>query len=108
MRRIVWFILLSFIMLAVWPAAAISKVKAHHVGISAMKYTPSALNVSVGDEIVWTNNDLVPHTVTAVDRAFDSGPMKPKATWKTQVKRSGKLEYICLYHPTMKGRVIVQ
>lgn len=108
MRKVACSILLSLLVLAAWPDAAISKVKVHHVDISAMTYTPSTIHALVGDTIIWTNSDLVPHTVTAANKSFNSGSMKPKATWRLQVKRPGKLEYLCLFHPTMKGLVVVK
>lgn len=80
----------------------------HTVVIKAMKYVPEVLEVHAGDEIVWVNEDIVPHTVTATDKSPDSGLMTPKQTWKWVPDEKGEHPYVCLYHPTMTGKVIVK
>jgi plastocyanin len=72
----------------------------HHVSIHAMQFDPATLEVAVGDTIVWTNEDLVPHTATAAG-VFDSGPLVPHATWSYTVASAGTVGYVCTFHPTM-------
>jgi plastocyanin len=72
----------------------------HHVAIRAMQFDPASLEVAVGDTIVWTNADLVPHTATAAGR-FDSGVLAPQATWRYTVTSAGSVAYVCTLHPTM-------
>ena len=75
--------------------------------IDAFEFKPPALTVDRGDTIVWRNSDPVPHTVTAKG-AFDSGAIAAGATWKYTAKTSGRFDYICAFHPTMKGTLIVR
>lgn len=77
--------------------------RVHHVAIRAMAFVPSTITVDVGDTVVWTNEDLFAHTVTAA--GFDSGEMKPQATWRWRAAKGGDHAYVCTYHPTMRGVV---
>ena len=83
-------------------------VQSHTVVISGFKFQPDVLTVHVGDTIEWKNADIVPHTVTAVDRSFNSGGIAPGAKWKFVAKKAGTFPYACLPHPNMRAKLIVQ
>jgi plastocyanin len=78
------------------------------VKIVTMQFSPAELVVRRGSRIVWVNDDLFPHTVTAVDKAFDSGSIAAGASWAYVASQPGTHIYVCGLHPTMKGRLIVQ
>lgn len=78
----------------------------HTVAIDAFEFKPGTLTVRRGDTIVWRNDDPVPHTVTARG-AFDSGSIDAGASWKHVAAATGTFDYVCAFHPTMKGRLIV-
>lgn len=83
----------------------------HTVTIKGMDFVPATLEVSVGDTIVWVNEDLVPHTATAIvdgTALFDSGVFPANASWKYVAVKPGTIPYVCLLHPTMKGTLIVR
>ena len=61
-----------------------------------------------GDRIVWVNKDLFPHTVTATDKAFDSGSIDVSKTWTFLANKRGTFSYSCTFHPTMKGTIEVK
>jgi len=73
-----------------------------------MAYVPAELAVSPGDTVMWANRDIVPHTVTAEHRRFDSGFLSPSAEWSLVVRESGRISYACTFHPTMKGALVVK
>jgi plastocyanin len=77
------------------------------VTIGGFEYKPPNITVKAGETVVWTNNDLLPHTVTA-GRAFDSGEIPPQRAWRFVAKKRGVFPYICTYHPTMKGTLTVE
>ena len=77
------------------------------VTIEGMQFTPSATTVKPGDQVVWVNKDLVPHTATAA-QAFDSGTLAPGTSWRLTVTRPGRYEYVCTLHPTMKAVLVVE
>ena len=82
---------------------------AHHsVVIENMQFNPPQLTVHRGDRIVWVNKDLFPHTVTAVNKSFDSGSIAAGGSWSYVAKSSGEFAYGCTFHPTMKGVLKVQ
>lgn len=81
--------------------------RAHRVAIRAMRYEPAVVVAAPGDTVRWTNLDLVPHTVTAGAGAFDSGSLPPDSSWAMVLGRGGDRDYACLYHPGMKGSVVV-
>ena len=52
------------------------------------------------------NNDFVAHSATARNGDWDV-MLPPHQTGRTFVKKPGKVEYYCRYHPNMKGEVTI-
>lgn len=77
-----------------------------HVDIRGMKYDAATLAVTVGDTVEWTNNDLMPHTVTS--STFDSKSIAPHGTWSYVASTPGEFAYTCTFHPTMVGTLTVR
>jgi plastocyanin len=75
------------------------------VEIRGMQFVPAALHVHRGDTVVFTNRDLVPHTVTAVG-LFDSGALSPGQQWTYAVADTLNYNYVCTMHPTMHGQLL--
>lgn len=73
-----------------------------------MQFNPGTLRVHKGDRIVWVNKDLFPHTVTATNKAFDSGSIAAGDSWTYVANKAGEFSYGCTFHPTMKGSLRVQ
>ncbi len=78
------------------------------ITIDGVKYAPSFIEVVEGDVIIWKNRDPFPHTVTAMDRQFDSGEMPAGGDWQWTPKKTGGFPYFCTLHPAMQGTVIVK
>ncbi|MCU1386863.1 MAG: hypothetical protein JWL72_201 [Ilumatobacteraceae bacterium] len=76
------------------------------VAIAGFKFGPPEIDVKVGDTVTWTNNDKQPHTATSAG-AFDTGSIAPGATGTATFSKAGTFEYICSFHPFMKGKVVV-
>ncbi len=79
--------------------------KTHTVQIHGFQFGPSELVVAPGDTVIWINNDLVPHTITADGRNWDSDRLDPGARWQVVVRDGMGESYFCLYHPSMKARL---
>jgi plastocyanin len=77
---------------------------------SSPGYSPSTITVVIGvnNTVSWTNNDLIPHTVTASDGSFSSGNMNPGDSFAYTFTTPGTYTYHCSYHSWMKGTVIVK
>jgi plastocyanin len=103
-------------LVAAWPALAArasapggaASAPARAVVIENMQFAPATLEVRRGERIVWTNQDLVPHTVTARDGSFDSHAIAPGASWSLVAGKTGAVDYACLYHPAMVAHLVVR
>jgi plastocyanin len=71
-------------------------------------FRPGRLEISAGTTVVWTNQGQVVHTVTALDRSFDSGDIEPGERRSITFSRPGTYSYHCTPHPFMKGVVVVR
>lgn len=95
----------GLVLAAALPAAA--DAGTHTVTIEGMQFAPATLTVKRGDKVVWQNKDVVPHTATAKG-AFDSGNIATGKRWSHVMRKAGRYEYVCTYHPGMKAVVVVQ
>lgn len=68
-------------------------------------FLPAEITISKGETVTWINQDSAPHTATG--SGFDSGFMGKDATFSFTFNEAGTFDYICTYHPYMKGKVIV-
>jgi uncharacterized iron-regulated protein/plastocyanin len=71
-------------------------------------YFPRRIVVRPGTVVEWTNRDEAVHTVTATDRAWDSGAIQPGASWRARFDEPGRYPFLCGPHPFMQGVVIVR
>ena len=79
----------------------------HTIEIDAFEFKPATLTVKRGDVVRWHNADPVPHTATAKG-TFDSGSIAAGATWQHTAAKKGRFDYVCAFHPTMKGTLVVE
>ncbi|RKP44195.1 cupredoxin domain-containing protein [Trinickia fusca] len=95
--------------LAVAAAAMPAALWAHTVPVTieGLQFSPATVTVKRGDTVVWTNKDLVTHTVTA-DGVFDSHDIEPNHAWTYVAKQPGRYAYRCTLHPTMNGTLVVE
>ena len=84
-------------------------------------FSPNPANVKVGDNVTWTNDYTMFHTMTSgtgtsdtnKGKEFDSGlsgPTTLTTTGKTfdhKFATAGEFPYFCQLHPTMVGKVVV-
>lgn len=64
-------------------------------------FVPAKTAVAAGTHITWTNTDTVPHSVTASDNRFDSGPILPGKSFEWTADAGGTINYHCIFHPSM-------
>jgi plastocyanin len=89
------------------------------------KFLPDKVTVKVGQTVQWMNNAKTLHSVDgdptmalkpadvslpAGAKPFDSGFMKPDATWEYTFKVPGTYKYTCVPHEKdgMNGQVVVK
>ena len=80
-----------------------SPFRRHVVEIQAFSFQPQRTVVSPGDTIVWINQDIVPHTVTANGGTWRSQPLEEGDSWEMVVGNGGMETYFCEFHPHMTG-----
>ena len=90
------------------PASASQKAspRTFKIAIKGFKFVPEKLEVAVGDTVIWTNEDIVLHIVSA--ERFHSKSMDKGENWSFRPKQKGEFPYICRFHPTMKAELVVR
>ena len=73
------------------------------VSIVNFTFSPSNLQIQVGDTITWTNNDSVGHTATSDAGVWDSGFLEPGQTFSFTFTSTGIFPYHCSPHPVHDG-----
>ena len=68
--------------------------------------------IQLGESLIWTNMDGVPHTVTLGSRGvpepgFDSGLIGPGQSFALKFDRPGTYSFTCTLHPAMNGKIVV-
>ena len=77
------------------------------VTMAGARFTPATIPVHAGGTVRWFNDDAMPHTVTATDRAWDSGYLAPGGSFEQRFDHPGSYSFVCLYHSWMTVTVIV-
>ncbi len=90
------------------PTAAAPSRQAVSARIKGQAFVPSTINVAVGGTVTWKNQDALVHTVTAVDKSFNSGVIPADGTWSYTFNTPGTYAIYCMAHPFMKGTVVVK
>jgi len=80
----------------------------HTVTIQFFQFKPQTVEVKAGDDIVFVNRDLIEHTATASNNAFDSKSIGAGQSWKWTARAPGEYDYICSIHPYMHGTLTVR
>lgn len=72
-------------------------------------YKPASITVPVGTTVEFTNRDSTPHTATSKEPgAFESGSIDTGKTGEVTLEKTGTFAYYCLFHPFMKGTIVVE
>jgi plastocyanin len=79
---------------------------AGEVGMAGLRFSPDSLAVAVGTEVVFRNDDVAPHTVTATDGSVDSGVLSPGDSFSLVINEP--LDYVCAIHPSMRAKVLLE
>ncbi|MGH9279998.1 MAG: plastocyanin/azurin family copper-binding protein [Acidimicrobiales bacterium] len=75
------------------------------VTMAGLKFSPATLTVARGTEVLFDNNDVAPHTVTADVGTTDSGILQPTKAFRFVVNE--RFVYHCSVHPSMKATIDV-
>lgn len=76
------------------------------VSMVALSFRPALIAVRKGTEVVFENDDVTAHTVNgAAGGPVDSGLLPPRKIYKLVINEV--LDYVCLIHPSMRGKIIL-
>jgi plastocyanin len=103
-----WLLGIVLVALACSAGEAAARPATIKISIEGMTFSPAAATAKRGDTIVWSNTDVVAHTVTSKTGLFDSKLIPPGGTWKYVVRKPGEFDYKCSYHLPMSGRFTVR
>jgi len=78
------------------------------VSIEGSAFSPEAVTIKVGGEVLWRNKDAATHTVTADDGSFDSGSLSQGAEFRRKFTKAGTIKYSCDIHAYMGGKIEVK
>jgi hypothetical protein len=78
------------------------------IGETSPYYSPDTITIAIGDSLLITNNDSMPHTVTSDSTGlFDTGSIGAGGTAILTFNTAGDFPYHCTLHPAMIGMVKV-
>lgn len=101
--------LLFTVALALAPSQGVAAAApAATVHIKNFAFVPATIAVPAGTTVRFVNDDAEAHTVTAVDKSFDSAGLDTGDAWTYRFTTPGKFAYFCALHPYMRGTVIIQ
>jgi plastocyanin len=89
-------------------ASSAAEPQAPAVRMQKEAFVPASLSVAAGAKITWTNTDTVPHSVTADDKRFDSGPVLPGKSFEWTTSGAGTIAYHCIFHPSMTAAMTIR
>jgi plastocyanin len=75
------------------------------VGMAGLTFRPGTVTVRKGATVVFDNDDVAPHTVTADKGGVDSGVLDPGKSFSLVV-RTG-FAYHCAIHSSMTAKIVV-
>ena len=76
-------------------------------------YLPLNLEIPVGTNVTWVNDDSVPHNIQSMDekgnviQLFNSPPMNTGDRFEFTFEEDGVYNYFCSFHPWRVGLVTV-
>ncbi len=103
MRKLLFLVLVPLALAFANPAVAATPVK-----ITSGGFEPAQVTVGAGDEVTWTNNDLVKRQLVADGGTFTSPSIGPGETWTFTFARAGTFGYHDQLKTTQKGMVNVR
>ena len=82
------------------------------IEMSGFAFTKTALDVTKGTTVTWTNKDGLTHTVSSgtpptTDGKFE-GQVAAGSTFSFTFKDAGTFKYFCAIHNTMTGTITVK
>jgi len=91
--------------LALAAGAVSAQAKTITVTVDKMAFSPADITAKVGDTVEWVNKDAFAHTATVKGGWEVMLPVKKSGS--IVMDKAGTIDYICRFHPNMKGQIMV-
>lgn len=78
------------------------------VRIQDFAFDPGNLEVPVGANVTWINDDSAPHDATARNGDWNTGRLSQGGRDTLTFESAGVYDYYCSIHPSMKARLVVR
>jgi plastocyanin len=91
---------------ALSPTPAVTKTV--EIAISNFTFAPQEITITPGTTVKWVNKDDIPHLVAEKNLAFKSKALDTDDSFSFTFATPGEVEYFCVLHPHMTGKVIVK
>ena len=88
------------------PTSAATKTV--EIDISNFTFAPHEITITPGTTVKWVNKDDIPHLVAEKNLAFKSKALDTDDSFSFTFTTAGEVEYFCVLHPHMTGKVIVK
>lgn len=78
------------------------------IAISSFAFSPAVIEVPVGTQIIWTNQDKASHSIVGDTDGFTSDTLKQGDSYKHTFNTVGTYKYHCGFHKYMTGTIVVK
>lgn len=83
------------------------ELKESIVYIRSSNFEPNTITIKKGEKITWINMDQSQHSIVSQGN-FDSGTLQTGQSFSKVFDRTGTYDYICSFHTSMKGKIVVE
>jgi plastocyanin len=90
------------------PPARAAQPSVFRARMKGSAYLPNRIEIDAGTTVQWKNLDALIHTVTAVDKSFDSGVIAADGSYSHTFTKAGSYPVYCVAHPFMKATIVVK
>jgi plastocyanin len=78
------------------------------IKVANFTFAAPVVTVAPGTAVTWVNEDDIPHTIVADDKAFRSKVLDTGERFTFTFTTPGAYGYFCSIHPHMTGKVVVK
>jgi len=77
------------------------------VRIDGMRFEPASITVKPGTTVTWVQASPMPHTISGTSGELSSDALRSGQEYRHTFTKAGRYDYVCDFHPSMGGSVIV-
>ena len=78
------------------------------VRINGMRFEPAYITVKPGATVTWVQDSTMPHSISGKNGGLRSNTLNRGQQYSYTFDQSGRFDYACGLHPSMKGSIVVE